>query len=64
MAIALTDFIGLCGFRPITEMADFVQSEHFMFLVYILSPILYDHVVKYSAITFKEITILQNTGMV
>ncbi|XP_052218643.1 mannose-6-phosphate isomerase-like isoform X2 [Dreissena polymorpha] len=26
MAIALTDFTGLCGFRPVSEIADFVQN--------------------------------------
>lgn len=28
MAIALTPFTGLCGFRPIREVAQFVQSEY------------------------------------
>lgn len=28
MAIALTPFKAMCGFRPIQEVADFLTSEH------------------------------------
>lgn len=35
MAIALTDFTGLCGFRPLTEIANFVKGRY----MHILFPV-------------------------
>lgn len=35
MAIALTPFIGLCGFRPIKEVAEYLQSQFAIVSLYL-----------------------------